>query len=365
MLRLIRPAISDIIPYNAKTIPCRVKLDIMEGPYDLPPGIKSKIQNAVERIHFNRYPDPEAIALKKSLADYTGVPLEMIYVGNGSDELILSLLLAFGGEGRKAIFPEPSFPIYSLLAKITSTEPCPIPLAEGFELNDSKIIDAAKEKPSIIFIAYPNNPTGNCFQKESLLRIIRETEALVVIDEAYYEFSKESLVNALSLYKNLVILRTFSKAFGLAAIRCGYLLANLEVITQINKVKPPYNLNSLSQEIALILLSERGWMEKVRDELISQRDELYNELLKIKTIKPYPSKTNFIYFETENPGRVYSKLLADGILIKQVAGGLRVTIGKPEENQAFLDNLTFISSTLDTKSVNRINLDTKPKSYKL
>mgnify|MGYP001584277473 FL=1 len=339
MERLIRPSILDITPYKAKPIPCRVKLDIMESPYDLPKGIKSKIKDACERIRFNLYPDPEADGLKKGLADYTGVSSEMILVGNGSDELILYLLLCFGGDGRMAIFPEPTFSMYSTLARITSTESCPLPLAEGFELNDSDIIDMAKEKPSIIFIAYPNNPTGDCFQREKILRIIRETEALVVIDEAYYEFSKESFVKDLSGYKNLVILRTFSKGFGLAGLRCGYLIANPEVISWLNKVRLPYNLNSLSQEIAGILLAERRWMEKITGEIIEQRNWLYNELLKIKGIKPYPSKTNFIYFETDNPGKVYSRLLADGILIKQVSAGLRVTIGKSEENQEFLDKL--------------------------
>ncbi len=345
MERLIRPSILDITPYNAKPIPCRVKLDIMESPYDLPPGIKSKIKDAVQRIHFNLYPDPEASTLKEGLADYTGVSPDMILVGNGSDELILYLLLCFGGEGRRAIFPEPTFSMYSTLAKITGTESYPVPLGEGFELNDYEIIDRAKEKPSIVFIAYPNNPTGDCFKREKVLRIIRETDSLVVIDEAYYEFSKEGFAADLSAYKNLVIIRTFSKCFGLAGIRCGYLMADAEVISWLNKVRLPYNLNSLSQEIAVILLAEKAWMEKITGEIICQRDWLYNELLKIQGIKPYQSKTNFIYFETDNPDKVYSRLLADGILIKQVSAGLRVTIGKAEENQEFLDKLIFSCSS--------------------
>lgn len=342
MARLIRPSILDITPYKAKPIPCRVKLDIMESPYDLPQGIKSKIKDAVERINFNLYPDPEADGLKKGLADYTGLSPDMILAGNGSDELILYLLLCFGGELRRAIFPEPTFSMYSTLAKITSTESCSVPLGEGFELNESAIIERGKEKPSIVFIAYPNNPTGDCFKKDKVLRIIKETDSLVVIDEAYYEFSKESFAKELSCYKNLVILRTFSKGFGLAGLRCGYLIAHPEVISWLNKVRLPYNLNSLSQEIAGILLTERRWMEKITGEIIGQRNWLYNELLKVKGITPYPSKTNFIYFETNNPGLVYSRLLADGILIKQVAAGLRVTIGKSEENQEFLDKLKEI-----------------------
>ncbi|MDI6752606.1 MAG: histidinol-phosphate transaminase [bacterium] len=342
MMKLIRPGILDITSYNAKPIPCRVKLDIMESPYDLPQGIKSKIKDACERIRFNLYPDPEAIALKKALADYTGVSSEMILVGNGSDELILYLLLCFGGDGRRAIFPEPTFSMYSTLARITSTESCSVPLRKGFELDTSEIITEANKKPSVIFIAYPNNPTGDCFQRKKVLRIIRETGALVVIDEAYYEFSRKSFVKDLSCYKNLVILRTFSKGFGLAGLRCGYLVANHEVISWLNKVRLPYNLNSLSQEIAGILLAEKRWMKKITGEIIKQRDWLYNELLKIKGIKPYPSKTNFIYFETDNPDNVYVRLLSDGILIKQIASGLRVTIGKSEENQEFLDRLNEI-----------------------
>jgi histidinol-phosphate aminotransferase len=338
-MELLRPNIRELTPYKAESLPYKIKLDIMENPYTLPEDIKSKIKEAIDEISLNRYPDPTASTLKEELSIYTGVSEDMIVVGNGSDELVLYILLTFG---KRAIFPTPTFPIYSILSQVTSTEPCPIRLECGFEIDEKAVIAKAKEVPSVVFLPYPNNPTGNCFDRERIFRIIEETESLIVIDEAYYEFSKKSFVRELSSHKNLIILRTFSKAFGLAGIRCGYLIADQKITEKVNKVRLPYNLNVLSQEIALVVLKEREWVEKIVDEIIAEREHLYKELMELSEIEVFPSEANFLFFKGKDPHSIYTQLVKEGILIKETAGGLRVTIGKHDENRAFISALKMV-----------------------
>ncbi|MEW6481941.1 MAG: histidinol-phosphate transaminase [bacterium] len=327
--------ILNISPYNAEREDLPIKLDIMENPYDLPFKIRKKIKNAIGKISFNRYPSPSALALREELKAYTGVLKDMILVGNGSDEMILYILLAFGGLKKKVIFPSPTFPMYEIIGNITGCETIGIPLKPDFELDYKRIIKRGK-KNSIIFIAYPNNPTGNCFSREDIERIIKETESIVVIDEAYFEFSEKTFVDILNQYDRLAIIRTFSKGFGLAGIRCGYILANPQFINCLKLVKPPYNLNTLSQEIALICLKERDTIKVFIEKIIKEREWLYLKLSKIRGIIAYKSCANFILFKTENPKKSYSFLLKKGILIKKIGNCLRVSIGKHKENKAFI-----------------------------
>ncbi|MEW6104053.1 MAG: histidinol-phosphate transaminase [bacterium] len=331
----MNPNILNISPYNAEREDLPIKLDIMENPHNLPQKIKNKIKKKIDKISFNRYPSPSALALREKLETYTGVSKEVILVGNGSDELILYILLACGGFKKKVIFPTPTFPMYEIIGKIAGCETIGIPLKPDFELNCEGIIKEGK-KNSIIFIAYPNNPTGNCFEIEAILKIIKETESIVVIDEAYFEFSKKTFVDILSQYDRLAIIRTFSKGFGLAGIRCGYIMANPQFIDCLKLVKPPYNLNTLTQEIALICLKERDIINGFIEKIIKEREWLYLNLSKIKGIIAYRSLANFILFKTKNPQSLYSSLLKEGILIKKVDDYLRVSIGKHKENKAFI-----------------------------
>ncbi|HAW50032.1 TPA: histidinol-phosphate transaminase [bacterium] len=336
---LLRDGIKTLVPYSSKTPKHKIKLDIMENPYPIPEAVKNKIKKAIDKIALNRYPDPEAEKLRLSISRYVGLPSDMILVGNGSDELILYILLAFSG---KVIFPTPTFPMYEIIGKVASCETIGIPLISSFGLDCGRIIDEAKKSKSIIFIAYPNNPTGNCFDEKEIERIIEETDSIVIIDEAYYEFSKKSFVGLLPSYNRLAILRTFSKAFGLAGLRCGYILANKEFIGCIEKVKLPYNLNIISQEIVAICLEEKDSFEKIIEKIIAERERLSQELLKIEEIKVFPSSANFLFFKVEKPGIVYSLLLKEGILVKQVADGLRITTGTSDENKAFIEAMKRI-----------------------
>ncbi len=316
---------------------CPIKLDIMENPYNLPVKIKKKIRERLNKISFNRYPDPSASLLRKGLEAYTGIDKDMILVGNGSDEIILDILLAFGGMKKRVIFPIPTFPMYEIMGKMTGCETIGIPLKEGFEIDSERIIKEATKGKSIIFIAYPNNPTGNCFKKEGIEKIIKETESMVIIDEAYFEFSKKTFAPFLKFHNNLAIIRTFSKGFGLAGLRVGYILANTPFIDCLKRVKLPYNLNRLSQEIAIIALSEFALLKTLIDKIIKEREWLYLNLSEIAGIEVYPSEANFILFKAEKPEILYAHLLKGGILIKIIGNYLRVSMGKHKENKVFIE----------------------------
>lgn len=335
---MLRNGIKELVPYEVVPFEGKVKLDAMENPYDLPSVIKDEFLRELKRLSLNRYPDPAANELREALSSYLDIDKEMIILGNGSDELILDLLLTFGR--GKIVYPEPTFAMYGILAKIIGQEPVGIPLREDFELDAEPILKAGQE--GIIFIAYPNNPTGNLFSQEAIIRIVEEGSSLVVVDEAYYEFSGKTFLPFVKKYPNLVVLRTFSKAFGLAGARVGYLAANKELIDEILKVKLPYNLNAISQLLATITLKHRDILKEMIDEITSERERVYEELQKIPGITAYPSRTNFILFEVENlSGKdVFNSLLKEGILIKHLSkNSLRLTIGKPGENNTFLKAL--------------------------
>lgn len=343
---MLRNRIKELVPYEVVPFEGKIKLDAMENPYDLPLAIKDEFLRELKKLKFNRYPDPTSNGLRGALSSYLSLDREMIVLGNGSDELILALLLTFGN-GR-IVYPEPTFAMYEILAKITGQEPVGISLREDFGLDAVSILKAGQE--GIIFIAYPNNPTGNLFDQEAIIQIIKEGSSLVIIDEAYYEFSGATFLPLIKRYPNLVILRTFSKAFGLAGARVGYLAANKEVTEEILKVKLPYNLNVISQLLATITLRHRDLLREIIDEITNERERVYKELQEIPSIIPYRSRTNFILFKVENlEGRdVFDFLTKEGILIRNLSNtgllrnSLRLTIGKPGENNIFLESLKRI-----------------------
>jgi histidinol-phosphate aminotransferase len=339
--KLIRPTIRYLKAYEAKEIPCRVKLDANESPYGFPEGLR-----VLKSIKTNRYPDPEAKALKRLISRNFGVKSQNILQGNGSDELIYYLITTFGGP---VLYPVPTFSMYGIIAQAIGEKKIGIPLDKEFDLNLEKIITAIKrQKPKVIFLSSPNNPTGNCFSSEKILRIIESTSSfsLVVVDEAYQPFSsRKGFLPLLKDYKNLVIMRTLSK-IGLAGLRVGFLIADEEIINEVNKVRLPFNVNSLSQTVATELLKKRKTMQSYINVIISEREKLFNELEKIDGIKPYPSEANFILFKVKDTDRGYKGLLKKSVLVRNmrgvVNGCLRVTVGTKEENRIFLRALKEI-----------------------
>ena len=344
---LARPDLVDLEPYVVKDVPHRIKLDANENPFDMPEQIRQLVAEAASGHPFNRYPDPAALALRECLAAELNVNVDQLAIGNGSDELINYIITAFGGSGARVIFSSPTFAIYGIFAKVGGTEVVDVPLSSDFCMDPDSIISAAKAGDrSIIFICYPNNPTGNSFPHRDILDIIERSGAVVVVDEAYFEFSGKTFLTLLEEYENLIILRTFSKAFGLAGLRTGYMIAGNEIIREIMKVKMVYNINSFSQKIAQILLEHKDEVFPYVEKILQERDRLARQLDSLSGIMPFDSDANFILFRVESDAETaFSMLLKNGILIRNLnkpgplESCLRVTIGKPEENEEFLDLL--------------------------
>ncbi len=342
--KFVRPNIRSLSAYEVKEIPCRVKLDANESPY----GFKDLL-NVLKFIKTNRYPDPEAKALREIIARDLKVNPENILQGNGSDELIYYLITTFGGP---VLYPIPTFSMYGIISQALGEKRIAIPLDKEFDLDLDKILMSIKnQKPKLIFLSSPNNPTGNCFSSDRILKIIEVSNSIIIVDEAYQPFaSDKGFIPMLKDYKNLVIMRTMSK-IGLAGLRVGFLIADEEIINEVNKVRLPFNLNSLSQTIALEVMKNKNLLKKYIKTIISEREKLFKELSKIKGIRPYLSESNFILFKTENPDWIYKELMEKGVLIrnlnKVVKGCLRVTAGKPNENSVFLKALKEILKLIE------------------
>ncbi len=332
--KLVRPNIRSLSAYEVKEIPCKVKLDANESPY----GFKEALK-VLKSIKTNRYPDPEARFLKKIVSRDFRIKTENILLGNGSDELIYYLITTFGGP---VLYPIPTFSMYGIIAQAIGENRIEVPLDEEFDLDINKILKTIrKEKPKLIFLSSPNNPTGNCFSLDRILRIIESSSlSIVVVDEAYQPFaSVKGFIPLLEDYKNLVIMRTLSK-IGLAGLRVGFLIANEKIINEVNKVRLPFNINSLSQTVAIEVLKDGKILKSYIKSIISERNRLFNELAKIKGIRLYPSEANFILFRVKEPDRIYERLLKKGVLVRNIKGVadgcLRVTVGTPEENRIFV-----------------------------
>lgn len=338
-------------------------LDTNECPYDLPEALKEKLAWAVQHtIAANRYPDGGHAELKASIAAYVaeaapGIAAQHISVGNGSDELIRSLLIAtcVGGEGS-VLVANPTFSMYAILARTLG-----IPVVtvgrdeETFEV-DLAAAQQALDQPEgvavrMVFMVHPNSPTGNALTEAELawLRQLPE-DILVVIDEAYFEFSQHTTAAEVLQRPNWVVLRTFSKAFRLAAFRVGYAVANPDLTTALEKVRLPYNLPSATQAAAALALAHRQDLLSVIPEIQSQREWLATAMISQTLLQPWPSAANFIYARPSLPQRSmeeeltdwFHQLKAQGTLIRHTGGGLRITIGSPAENQRTLLHITQV-----------------------
>ncbi len=333
---LVRPNVLTLKPYDAKGAACPVKLDANESPYTerLSPGLLRSVKT-------NRYPDPLAEELRRAFARRM-LParlraIDHILHGNGSDEIIYNLICAFGGP---VVFPSPTFSMYGKIAQALGEKTVEVPLGPGFDLDEGQMIKAfRREKAKIAFISRPNNPTGNSFQWEKIIKIIESVKGIVVVDEAYQAFSgKKSFLPLLKRYQNLAVLMTLSKV-GLAALRIGFLVSNPELIGEVNKTRLPFNVNAFSQAIAVRALEGASLGEGVK-KIVSERGRVFRELGKIKGVTAYPSDANFILFHSERAQRIFRVAMREGVLLRNFGGPLegylRVTIGSRKENDAFL-----------------------------
>jgi len=330
-----------------------IRLDANESPYDLPLSLREEICKRLSSYAFNRYPDDLASELREAVAQYTGVPVDGIIAGNGSDELILNLALAVGGGGR-VVISTPTFSMYRINSLIAGAVPVEAPRrSSGFDLDsDSLCRVVAAEKAKLVFLCSPNNPTGNSIPVDQMAAILEASQALVVVDEAYIDFGGSTSLPLLRKYPNLVILRTFSKAFGLAGLRVGYLLGNPEVVRELLRVKQPFNLNTYCQVAACIALAYREEFENIVETIRRRREKLFRELASLPGITVFPSEANFLLFRTELPaGDVFKLLLQNGILIRNLHSPglencLRVTVGREEENVEFIQQMKKLQPEL-------------------
>jgi len=349
---VFRKEVLNLSAYKVAEAKDLIKLDAMENPYTWPDDIKEQWLETLKDCPINRYPDPEAKQLAKTIKESNQIPHQSeILLGNGSDEIIQLLLMALPANAD-VLAPAPGFVMYKQVSLSLGLNYHSIPLqADNFELDLPLLLDTIRNiQPSVIFLAYPNNPTGNLFNQQAIETIIETANGLVIIDEAYAPFADASFINKLPDHNNLLVMRTVSK-LGLAGLRLGFIAGNKTIIEQLNKIRLPYNINCLTQITADFALKNQTLFKQQTQQICSDRSKVFNQLNELPGITAYPSSANFILFKTqENQAtEIFEKLKDHGILIKNLSpqGGLlndclRVTIGKPEENHVFLEALTAI-----------------------
>jgi histidinol-phosphate aminotransferase len=343
--RWVRPEIRALSAYHVPPSADFIKLDAMENPYHWPEKMVDDWLAVLRDVSLNRYPDPSPAGLKASLGEAMGVPAGMdVILGNGSDELIQMIALTLAQPGRVILAPEPSFVMYKMIATFTGMDYVGVPLAKDFSL-DLEVMLAVIEKhqPAVIFLAYPNNPTGDLFDRDAVKAVIEASPGLVVVDEAYHAFAGDSFMGELGRYDNLVVMRTVSK-MGLAGLRLGLLAGPSEWLAEFDKTRLPYNINVLTQVSAEFALTHREVLDGQTQQICVDREKLMAELQALDGVEPFPSRANFILFRVVDSAReVFESLKAQGVLIKNMGADtgplaqcLRVTVGSAEENTAFL-----------------------------
>ncbi len=355
--QLIRQAIRAISSYHVPDPGDLIKLDAMENPYSWPESMREEWLTLMANIDMNRYPDPSASGLHSLIRQTMAIPDEMaIIFGNGSDELIQIMAQAVAEPGRTIMAPEPSFVMYQMISTFTNMEYVAVPLNDDFSLNRKQMLAAIEEhQPAIIFLAYPNNPTGNLFDDDVIEEILHKADGLVVVDEAYHAFAGKSWMGRLGAFDNLVVMRTLSK-LGLAGLRLGVLAGPSALLTEFDKVRLPYNINVLTQASVGFALERIELFNHQTAAIRNEREWLFNQLQQRETIYPYPSAANFILFKIVrgSADSVFNAIKENGVLIKNMskttgplANCLRVTVGKPDENTAFLNALDKVLNSED------------------
>ncbi|MBA4423075.1 MAG: histidinol-phosphate transaminase [Syntrophus sp. (in: bacteria)] len=346
---LIREEVLAQRAYPVETTPCRIKLDANENPLAIPPRLRERFAKLLASIDLNRYPEAGSVALASRFAAAFGVKADQVIIGNGSDELIQILCAALARPGAEVIIPVPTFAMYRISALNSGLRVAAVPLDKEFDLDLPALQEQlAAHPPALTFLAWPNNPTGNCFSRERIEAILKAASGIVVVDEAYFHFSGKTFLPEIDRYENLVILRTLSKV-GLAAMRIGLLIGPPVLVHELHKVRLPYNLNALSQAAAGFYLDQEEAFLQQAAQIRGWRGELFSALAALPGIHPRPTDANFIFFSCDfDADRVYKHLMERGILIKNfnslgtMRGYMRITVGTREENQEFLDALRDI-----------------------
>ncbi|MCI6459265.1 MAG: histidinol-phosphate transaminase, partial [Clostridium sp.] len=288
-----KQSVKELQPYVVNPVVCSVKLDANEGNKDL---FKDLIKDIGDDFYLNLYPDDNYTQLKEAIVNYIGCKIENISVGNGSSELLDLCVKTFVDTNELILSLDPTFSMYSIYAKIVNSRYIGAGEGNDFTINVDDVIKSIEENdPKLTIICNPNNPTGTTIKRDDVLRIVKSTDNVVIVDEAYMEFSNESVVDEIENYDNLIVVKTMSKAFSMAGIRTGYLIANEELVKTIEKVRPPYNLNSISALLATKALKQKDKMLSYVENLKVEREKIYEKLLDMG-VKAYKSGANFVFF---------------------------------------------------------------------
>lgn len=350
-----RPEIASLNAYKVIDATGMIKLDAMENPYSFPEDILNQWLASLKSCHLNRYPDPQARELSQLLKQVNQIPATCeILLGNGSDEIIQLLLMALPTTAS-VLAPAPAFVMYQQISRSLGLNYHSVPLTTDFELDLPAMLTAIQTyQPAIIFLAHPNNPTGNLFNLNAIKQIITASNGLIILDEAYAAFANSSFIPELETYPNLLVMRTLSK-LGLAGLRLGFIAGQPEIIASLDKIRLPYNINTLTQASAVFALSKPEMFTQQTQAICQQRTLVFKQLQNLDNIQVYPSSANFILFKTatDQANIIFAKLKQHGILIKNLSpqGGLlsdclRVTIGTESENKNFLNALKTILAEL-------------------
>lgn len=332
-----KQSVKELQPYVVNPTVCSVKLDANEGDKNL---FKDLVKELGDNFYLNVYPDDNYTDFKKAVADYIGCKTQNISVGNGSSELLDLCVKTFVDTNELILSLDPTFSMYSIYAKIVNSRYIGAGQGNDFIVDVDDVIKSIKENnPKLTIVCNPNNPTGTVIKRDKVLEIVKSTDEIVIVDEAYMEFSEESVVDEIENYKNLIVVKTLSKAFSMAGIRTGYLLANEELVKTVEKVRPPYNLNSISAFLATKALQQKDKMLVYVNQVKKEREKVYKSLLDMG-IKAFPSGANFVFFYCDDKD-LEDKLVKEDVLIRKFGGKLdnhyRVTIGTNNENNAFVE----------------------------
>lgn len=344
-LDAIKAAIQDSSAYTLEYLEAEVKLDQNENPHEIPEFLKQKVLARFQTMEWRRYPEFVPSRITAALNRYTGWTPEGILVGNGSNELILSTLVATTGPGRTVALPQPTFGLYRLLAEAMGGSVRDVPLKSDLSFDAAGLIDAAR-KSDVLIVCSPNNPTGSLLSVADLEAILGAARGLVIVDEAYHEFSLQTVAPLLDRHPNLIVLRTFSKAMAMAGLRFGYMLADPAIAREVHKVKLPYNVNVFTLTAAEALIDEAHAVEGSIRALIEERNRLKEAIERRPGVAAFPSHANFVLFRTPyRADAVFERLYAAGVLVRNVSHypmldrALRVSIGTPDQNARFLNAL--------------------------
>lgn len=346
-----RSDLADLQAYRAPQLEAPVKLNTNEAPYPPPEAFLRDLGDRIAGLALNRYPDRDVFELREGLAAHIGTLTDRIWVGNGSNEVLLQLLLGFGGTERRVMTFEPTYVMHTYITRISGTRLLRGRRSPDYTLDLEASVDAIKtQQPDIVLLCSPNNPTGNVDGEEQIRAVCEAAPGLVILDEAYAEFAEATFVSAVEDHDNLVVTRSFSKAFRLAGARLGYMVSQSWVLDEVLKVRLPYHLSMLSQAAGLVALDHKAELLSTIETMKHERDRLYRELSTTRGVVAFPSSANFILFRCEvaPAAQVWQGLFDKGVLVRDFSeipgceGCLRVSVGTHEEDERFLEALSEV-----------------------